>query len=341
MKEIMPITNLDDIRDLILTFNGPDKDAIIETRLREPKLTKPRGSLGRLEEIAEWLAGWQGKHPPQMNVPRVIIFAGSHGVTAQNVSAFPSEVNQQMIENFQSGGAAINQLCKVFDAELKVMEAALEIPTRDFSREPAMDDGDCAEAIAFGMSGPDLGIDTLCIGEMGIGNTTASAAICHALYGGKAADWVGPGTGVGGAELNNKIRIVKESVILHKPVLTDSLEVLRCFGGREMAAICGAIIAARLLQIPVLLDGYVSCSAAAVLHSLDHKALDHCMVAHVSAEPGHRLLLKKIKKEPIFDFGMRLGEGSGAALAIGVFRSAVACHNNMSTFKEAAVSNKK
>ena len=339
--EANPVTTLDAIKELIKRFPGPDEDAVLAARSREPELTKPKGSLGRLEEIAEWLAGWQGRHPAQINLPRAIIFAGSHGITIKNVSAFPPEVNQQMISNFQNGGAAINQLCKVFDIELKVMEAALEIPTRDFSIEPAMDDADCAEAVAFGMSGPDVGLDVLCIGEMGIGNTTASAAICHALYGGKPEDWVGPGTGVKGKKLLNKIKVVKESVILHKAVLTDGLEILRCLGGRELAAICGAIVAARLSRIPVLLDGYVTCAAAATLHALDSHALDHCIVAHVSAEPGHRRLLKKLNKIPLFDFGMRLGEGSGAALAVGVLRSAVACHNGMATFEEAAVNNKK
>ncbi|MBT3991788.1 MAG: nicotinate-nucleotide--dimethylbenzimidazole phosphoribosyltransferase [Rhodospirillaceae bacterium] len=338
--EQKPITSLDAIRELIQSFPGPDEEAIAATQAREPNLTKPQGSLGRLEELTVWLAGWQGKHPPKIELPRVIVFAGSHGVTAQGVSAFPAEVNHQMVANFQSGGAAINQLCKVHDAELNVMEAALEIPTRDFSKEPAMDDADCAEAVAFGMSGPDVGLDVLCVGEMGIGNTTASAAICHALYGGDAEDWVGPGTGVEGDALANKIRVVKESVILHQAVLTDGLEILRCFGGREMAAICGAIIAARLSRIPVLLDGYVTCAAAAVLHAMDEHALDHCVVAHISAEPGHRILVEKLGKVPLLDFGMRLGEGSGAALGIGLLRSAVACHNGMATFEEAAVSNK-
>jgi nicotinate-nucleotide--dimethylbenzimidazole phosphoribosyltransferase len=338
--EQSPITSLDAIRELIKSFPGPEADAIANAQAREPNLTKPQGSLGRLEELSEWLAAWQGKHPAKMDLPRVIVFAGSHGVTAQGVSAFPAEVNQQMVANFQSGGAAINQLCKVHDAELNVMEAALEIPTRDFYKEPAMDDADCAEAVAFGMSGPDVGLDVLCVGEMGIGNTTASAAICNALYGGEAEDWVGPGTGVEGDAFANKIKVVKESVILHKAVLTDGLEILRCLGGREMAAICGAIIAARLSRIPVLLDGYVTCAAAAVLHAMDEHALDHCVVAHVSAEPGHRNLLKKLGKDPLFDFGMRLGEGSGAALGIGILRSAIACHNGMATFEEAAVSNK-
>lgn len=335
-----PITSLSAIRELIQSFPGPERDAIAAAQAREPNLTKPQGSLGRLEELVEWLSGWQGKHPAKIDLPRVIVFAGSHGVTTQGISAFPAEVNQQMIANFQGGGAAINQLCKVNDAELNVMEVALEIPTRDFSKEPAMDDADCAEAIAFGMSGPNIGLDVLCVGEMGIGNTTASAAICHALYGGESEDWVGPGTGIDGEALKNKVRVVKESIILHKAALTDGLEVLRCFGGREMAAICGAIIAARLSRIPVLLDGYVTCAAAAALHAMDEHALDHCVVAHVSAEPGHRRLLRKLGKEPLFDFGMRLGEGSGAALAIGVLRSAVACHNGMATFEEATVSNK-
>ncbi len=334
-----PITSLNAIRKLIQDFPGPDKEAIANSEVRELELTKPRGSLGRLEEIAAWLAGWQGKYPARMDLPRAIVFAGSHGITAQNISAFPPEVNQQMVSNFQSGGAAINQLCKVFDIELKVMEAALDIPTRDFSKEPAMDGADCAEAVAFGMSGPDVGLDLLCVGDMGIGNTTASAAICLALYGGKESDWVGPGTGVEGKKLANKMKVVKESVLLHKSALTDGLEILRCLGGREMAAICGAIITARLSRIPILLDGYVTCAAAATLHAFDPHSLDHCIVGHVSGEPGHRRLLKRLGKVPLLDFGMKLGEGSGAALAVGILRGAVACHNGMATFEEAKVTN--
>ncbi len=335
-----PVTSLATIRDILSKIPGPDEDAVAMAQESEPNLTKPPGSLGRLEELAEWLAAWQGRHPPKVDVPRVLVFAGSHGVTAQGVSAYPAEVTHQMVANFQAGGAAINQMCKTQDAELRVLEVAVEVPTRDFSREPAMDDADCAEAIAFGMSGVDLGLDVICAGEMGIGNTTASAAMCHALYGGSAADWVGPGTGVESDALTNKIRVVEESVMLHKAALTDGLEVLRCFGGREMAAICGAILTARVSRIPVLLDGYVTCSAAAALHAMDEKALDHCVVAHVSAEPGHRRLLEKLDKKPLFDFGMRLGEGTGAALAISILKTAVACHTGMATFEEAGVSDK-
>ena len=335
-----PITSLNAIRKLIQDFPGPDEKAINNSKIREPKLTKPQGSLGRLEEIAAWLAGWQGKYPAKIDLARAIVFAGSHGIAAQNISAFPSEVNRQMVSNFQSGGAAINQLCEVFDIELKIMEAALDIPTRDFSKEPAMDDADCAEAVAFGMSGPNSGLDVLCVGDMGIGNTTASAAICLALYGGKESDWVGPGTGIKGKKLANKLKVVKESVLLHKSALTDGLEILRCLGGREMAAICGAIITARLSRIPILLDGYVTCAAAATLHAFDPHALDHCIVAHVSDEPGHHHLLKQLDKVPLLNFGMRLGEGTGAALAVGILRGAVACHNGMATFEEAEVTNK-
>lgn len=334
------IVKLDSVRELIKSFPGPEKSAYRAAKSHEANLTKPQGSLGKLENITEWLSSWQGRYPAKIDIPRVIVFAGSHGVTAQGISAFPPEVNSQMIENFKNGGAAINQLCKVNDAELKIMEVALEIPTRDFSSEPAMDDADCSEAIAFGMSSPDVGIDVLCLGEMGIGNTTSAAAICHALYGGSAKDWVGPGTGVQGATLEKKIEVVAESIILHKPMLKDGLEILRCFGGREMAAICGAIIAARLSRIPVILDGFVSCAAAAALHALDSNSLDHCLFSHVSAEPGHRNLLEKMNKTALFDFNMRLGEGSGAALAINILRSALACHNGMATFEQAAISNK-
>lgn len=334
------IVKLDSVRELIKSFPGPEESAYRAAKSHEANLTKPQGSLGKLENITEWLSSWQGRYPAKIDIPRVIVFAGSHGVTAQGISAFPPEVNSQMIENFKNGGAAINQLCKVNDAELKIMEVALEIPTRDFSSEPAMDDADCSEAIAFGMSSPDVGIDVLCLGEMGIGNTTSSAAICHALYGGSAKDWVGPGTGVQGKTLEKKIAIVAESIILHKPMLKDGLEILRCFGGREMAAICGAIIAARLSRIPVILDGFVTCAAAATLHALDPNSLDHCLFSHVSAEPGHRTLLEKMNKTALFDFNMRLGEGSGAAIAINILRSALACHNGMATFEQAAISNK-
>lgn len=335
-----PPQNLDDIRKFISDMPMVDTEAQAAVAKREPQLTKPVGSLGRLEEISFWLAGWQGKARPTMLRPRVTVFAGSHGVCAQGVSAFPAEVNQQMVENYINGGAAINQICKAADAELRVMEVALEIPTNDFSVEPAMDDEGCAEAMAFGMSAIEKGIDLFVPGEMGIGNTTAAAAISHALYGESPALWTGRGTGIDDETLQRKTRVVGDAIILHKNQMHDGLDTLRCVGGREIAAMAGAIIAARFLQVPVLLDGYVSCSAAAILAAMRPDALDHCMIGHVSAEPGHRELASRLGKKPLLDFGMRLGEGTGAALAIPLLRAAAECHNGMATFEKAGVANK-
>ena len=245
-----------------------------------------------------------------------------------------------MVQNFLNGGAAINQICSAMDAELRVMEVALEIPTANFTKAPAMDEEDCAEAMSFGMSAVEPGLDLICVGEMGIGNTTAAAAICHGLYGEAAERWTGPGTGVEGAALARKIRVVGDAVMLHKHLFRDGLDVLRCLGGREIAAIAGAMIAARYLRVPVVIDGYVAGAAAAVLEATRPGSLDHCIVAHNSAEPGHTALLTRLNKTPLIDFGMRLGEASGAALVIGMLRAAAECHAGMATFAEAAVAGK-
>ena len=333
-----PPQNLDDIRALMADLPQADEAARDAVIAREPQLTKPEGSLGRLEEISLWLAEWQGNPRPRASRPRVTIFAGSHGVCEQGVSAFPVSVNQQMVENFINSGAAINQICKAVDAELRVMEVALEIPTNDFSREAAMLDEDCAEAMAFGMSAVETGLDVFVPGEMGIGNTTAAAAMSHAMFGGTPEDWTGRGTGIDDSTLALKTRVVGDAVILHRHQMRDGLEVLRCVGGREIAAMAGAILAARLQRVPVVLDGYVSCAAAAVLHHIRQDALDHCLVGHLSSEPGHRNLVEKLGKKPLLDFNMRLGEGSGAALTLPLLRAAAACHNDMATFETAHVS---
>jgi nicotinate-nucleotide--dimethylbenzimidazole phosphoribosyltransferase len=330
----------DDIRDLMCKMPKADEAARAAAREREGQLTKPAGSLGRLEEIVEWMAAWQGSARPHVDRPLVAVFAGNHGVVAQGVSAFPASVTQAMVANFQAGGAAINQICKTFDLSLKVYELALEKPTGDITQEPALDEKACAATMAFGMEALASEPDLLVLGEMGIGNTTAAAAIYHALYGLQAEDWVGRGTGVDDEGLRRKADAVRAAVARHKPYLDDPLQVLARLGGREIAAIAGAIIAARLRRTPVLLDGFVVCSAAAVLLALDDSALDHCLAAHVSAERAHRHALKLIGKTPLLDFGMRLGEGSGAALAVGVVKAAVACHNGMATFAEAGVAGK-
>jgi nicotinate-nucleotide--dimethylbenzimidazole phosphoribosyltransferase len=330
----------DDIRALILKMPKADEAAIAGAREREGQLTKPAGSLGRLEEISAFMAGWQGSARPHVDHPLVAVFAGNHGVVAQGVSPFPQSVTQAMVANFTSGGAAINQICKAFDISLKVYELALEKPTGDITQEPAMDERTCAGTIAFGMEALAPGPDLLALGEMGIGNTTAAAAIYHALYGGEPEHWVGRGTGVDEAGLKRKADAVKRAVARHKAHLSDPLEALARLGGREIAAMAGAILAARLQRTPVVLDGFVVCSAAAVLHSLDKTALDHCLAGHVSAERAHGEVLKRLGKRPLLDLDMRLGEGSGAAIAVAVVKAAVACHNGMATFAEAGVAGK-
>ncbi|MBM3537325.1 MAG: nicotinate-nucleotide--dimethylbenzimidazole phosphoribosyltransferase [Alphaproteobacteria bacterium] len=335
-----PVASFAEIRALLPELPGPHLEAATAAAQREAILTKPAGALGRLEELTSWLATWQGRHPPRIDHPRVCVFAGNHGVAARGVSAFPASVTAQMVQNFIAGGAAVNQLCKQADADLRVYEMALDRPTRDFTVAPAMSEEECARAMAYGMMAVEPGVDLLCLGEMGIANTSSASALCLALFGGAAEDWTGPGTGLAGTALANKIEVVAEGVARHKAALADPLEILRHLGGHELAAIAGALLAARLARIPVVLDGFACTTAAAVVWALDSRAIDHCLVAHVSAEPGHRRLLDKLGKTALLDLGMRLGEASGAALAVNILRSAVACHSGMATFGEAGVSGK-
>jgi nicotinate-nucleotide--dimethylbenzimidazole phosphoribosyltransferase len=328
------------MRALLAGLPGPDLEAGAAAAAREAQLTKPAGALGRLEEIAHWVATWQGRHPPTANHPRTAVFAGNHGVAALGVSAFPAAVTAQMVQNFVAGGAAVNQLCRAVDADLRVYEMSLDEPTADFTTAPAMSDEDCALAMAYGMTAVEPGIDLLAVGEMGIANTTSAAALACALWGGEAQDWVGPGTGVAGPSLANKIAVVERGVALHRPHAADPFELLRRLGGREFAAIVGAVMAARRARVPVLLDGYATTVAASVLAKADAHALDHCLVAHCSAEPGHRKLAARLGKPPLLDLGMRLGEASGATLAIAIVKAALTCHTGMATFAEAGVSGK-
>ncbi len=329
----------DDIRNLLKDLPGPDLEAVRKARAREGQLTKPPGALGRLESLTEWLCAWQAHHPPKTDRIVVAVFAGNHGVVAQGVAAYPQEVTQQMVANFQNDGAAVNQICKSFGFGLKVFELALEKPTRDITLDAALDEAECAATMAYGMEATES-CDVLCLGEMGIGNTTIAAAIAHGLFGGEAEDWVGPGAGVDREGLERKADAVRRAVKLHKAHLADPLEVLRRLGGRELAAMAGAVLAARLQHIPVIIDGYVATAAAAVLKALRPDALDHCLAGHLSAEPAHRRLLEKLEMKPLLDLGMRLGEGSGAAIAAGVVKAAADLHNGMATFEQAGVSNK-
>jgi nicotinate-nucleotide--dimethylbenzimidazole phosphoribosyltransferase len=333
-----PVASLDEIRALLSHLPGPDLESGTEAAARERQLTKPPGSLGRLEEVAAWLATWQGRHPPRLDNPRTVVFVANHGVAARGVSAYPASVTAQMVQNFIAGGAAVNQLCKMIDADLRVYEMNLETPTADIVEAPAMSEAECARAIAYGMMAVEPGIDVLAVGEMGIANTTVAAALCTGLFGGDAGEWTGPGTGVVGAALEKKRQVVAAAVARHRPGADDPFELLRRLGGLEFAAMTGAILAARMGRVPVVLDGFSAGAAAAVLYAADPRALDHCVAGHVSAEPGHRLLLERLGKRPLLDLGMRLGEASGATLALSILQAAAACHAGMATFAEAGVS---
>jgi len=330
----------DDIRQIVAAMPQADQQAVVAVRARNRELTKPAGSLGRLEWLVEWLAAWQAKEKPVIARPLVAVFAGSHGVTAQGVSAFPDAVNQQMLGNFANGGAAINQICAAYGLGFKVFDLAVDMPTRDITREPAMGDKDAVATMAFGMEAIAGGTDLLGIGEMGIGNTTIAAAIFTALYGGEAAHWVGRGTGVDDAGLTRKVAAVEAAIALHRDHLGDPLAVLARLGGREIAAMAGAILAARSERVPVVVDGYVATAAAAILHAIDPRALDHCVFGHLSAEGAHRDVLERLGKVPLLALEMRLGEGSGAAMAMGLIKAAAHCHAGMATFAEAAVAQK-
>lgn len=333
-----PLTSLADLRDLVLSLPTADANARRVAEERQQMLTKPQGSLGRLEDIALWMAAWQGLARPKLDHCQTIIFAGNHGVAARGVSAFPADVTEQMVANFHAGGAAINQLCESVGSKLDVHALDLNCATADFSEDAAMSTEAYFGAVNKGVDAVDPNGDIVVLGEMGIGNTTTAAAVCCALYGEDPSHWVGRGTGVDDTGLALKADVIRTAMAFHGDDLEDPAGTLMYVGGRELAAMLGAILAARHHRIPVILDGFVCTAAAAPLKALSAGALDHCVIGHSSVEPGHRHLLEKLGKRALLDLGMRLGEGSGAALALGIVKSAVAVHNGMATFAEAGVS---
>ncbi len=329
-------SDLTQFREILSTLVAPAAASLDAAAARNSQLTKPQGALGTLEDLAIWYAGWRGTDKPEIRRPQVIVFAGNHGVTVQGVSAFPAEVTAQMVANFEHGGAAINQLANTFGARLDVHALSLETPTADFTQSPAMTEDELLEALSIGWQSVDETADVLVVGEMGIGNTTSAAALAAACFGGSAEDWVGRGTGVDDEGLATKTRVVAEGLSRNAQI-NDGLEILRCLGGRELAAMCGAIARARDLRLPVVLDGFICCAAAGCLAKVSNSSLDHCVAGHLSAEGAHGRLLKALGKEPLLSLGLRLGEASGGTLALGVLKAAVACLSGMATFAEAGV----
>jgi nicotinate-nucleotide--dimethylbenzimidazole phosphoribosyltransferase len=336
----MHFPTIQSLREACLSLPAGDAAAAKSVARRQAQLTKPPGSLGRLETLAAWLARWQHREMPRLERVEAAIFAGNHGVTAQAVSPYPASVTAQMVANFERGGAAINQIAAEGGIQLRILPLSLDEPTEDFTRAPAMDETAFLAAVNSGAAVASPGLDLLCLGEMGIGNTTAAAALCAALLGGGGARWAGRGTGLDAQGVARKALVVDAAVRLHAGVTSDPIELARRLGGRELAAMLGATLAARHLGIPVVLDGFVCTAAVAPLAMLTQGALDHALLAHQSAEAGHATLAETLNLAPLLSLGMRLGEGSGAALAVPILRAALACHRQMATFEEAGISNR-
>jgi nicotinate-nucleotide--dimethylbenzimidazole phosphoribosyltransferase len=332
------LTSLAMINRALQRMPAPDAAMAELARRHDAVLTKPAGALGRLEELAAWLAAVQRRHPPRLERVRVAVFAGWHGINAHGVSAYPAAVTAQMLANFEAGGAAVNQLARSVGAELRVIAVRAGEPTADFTVAAAMSEAELCEAVRIGAAVVEPGLDLLALGEMGIGNTTAAAAVAALVAGGAAASWCGPGTGLDTEGVRHKAVIIERALALHAAARGDGLEALRRVGGHELAAAAGAILAAGHAGVPVILDGFVIGAAALALHAASARALAHCVAGHRSAEPGHHRLLELLDQRPLLELGMRLGEGSGAALAIPILKAALACHTGMASFAAAGVS---
>lgn len=336
----------------------PDPAVRAQARARQLRLTKPAGSLGRLEEVAEWVAACQGACPPRpIQRPRVVVFAGDHGVTAAGVSAFPPEVTAQMVANFTAGGAAINALAAVAGATVRVVDIAVDADTDPalsrhkvrrgsgrIDREDALTAAEAQLAFDAGRAVADEevdgGADLLIAGEMGIGNTTPATTIIATVTRTEPVAAVGRGTGVDDAGWGRKVAAVRDAMRRARPVATQPMGLLRTVGGADFAAMAGFLAQAAARGVPVILDGVVVAAAALVADQAAPGAREWWVAGHRSAEPAHTLALRHLRLEPLLDFGMRLGEGSGAAVALPLIKAAVATLAQMATFEAAGVSDK-
>jgi nicotinate-nucleotide--dimethylbenzimidazole phosphoribosyltransferase len=310
-------------------------EARIQRRL--DSLTKPRGSLGRLEELALQVGLIQGTDMPSVGRKSMLLFCADHGVVEEGVSPFPQDVTGQMVANFRTGGAAITVLCRQYGIEPVIVDMGVGRPTSNFAREPAMLRDEAERAIEIGMSHAADG-DLLGAGEMGIGNSTAAAALLCAFTGASPRDAAGQGTGLDDAGVVRKAAVIERALALHRPDPADAIGTLAALGGFEIAAIAGLILGAAQKHRVVVLDGFISCSAALVARAIEPAALDYVIYSHRSAERGHRRMLDALAAKPLLDLDMRLGEGTGAAIGISLVESAVRLYREMATFADAGVS---
>jgi nicotinate-nucleotide--dimethylbenzimidazole phosphoribosyltransferase len=320
--------------DLRTPLRQPDATFARSVAARAAQVLRPPGALARLDELAVWLAGWQRTTNPRIDRPVALVFAADHGVAAGGVSAYPPDITASMLHAFRSGASSINVMARQVGARIDVFDVGVGEPTDDLRYAPAMDRGRFDDAVRIGRAAvASTDADVIVLGEMGIGNTTAAAAVCAVLCGGDTDDWVGRGTGVDDAGLERKRRAVTEARERIAGV-TDPIEVLREVGGLELAAMAGAIVEARSRGLPLLLDGYVTAAAALPLACANPDALAHCVAGHRSAEPGHRRVLERLGLEPLLDLGMRLGEGSGAMAAVPLLALACRLVTDVPTFGE-------
>jgi nicotinate-nucleotide--dimethylbenzimidazole phosphoribosyltransferase len=360
MDQIDPDSALDWLRE---PAKAPSAAARAEAEARQAQLTKPPGALGRLEELALRLAALEGRPRPRIDRVRIAVFAADHGVAAEGISAFPQAVTAQMVANMADGGAAISVLVEQIGAAIELIDLGTVTPipphplihsaiiasgTANLAHGPAMSVPQLALALAAGRSAVRRavadGSDLFIGGEMGIGNTTAAAAVACALLGRPAADLAGPGTGIDAAGVAHKCAVIEQALRLHGAALSDPGAVLAQLGGFEIAALAGAYVACAQQGLPALVDGFISSAAALAAISLRPGCADWLLLAHASAEPGHHAIVCALEAAgtgaPLLDLGMRLGEGSGAAVAVPLLRLACALHGNMATFTTAGVAPK-
>ena len=313
----------------------PDRDstAFDEVRARAAEILRPAGALRRFDEIAAWLGGWQRTSRPRVERPAAIVFAADHGVAARGVSAYPKEITAEMLRALREGAATANAIAAHLGIQLEIVDVGVGAPTGDITVEDALSPEGFADCWGVGRAAvARFDADLLVFGEMGIGNTTPAAAVAAGIFGMRAEDWTGRGTGVDDHTYAHKVAMVERA--RRRVEGDDPLEILRRAGGSELAAIAGATYEARLRSIPVVLDGFVVTASVAPLAAAIEGALDHCIAGHCSTEPGHRLLLEKLGLEPLLDLDLRLGEGSGALAAVPLIGLAAACVTDVATFSE-------
>ena len=350
---------MEKIKAIISKIKPLDKGAMKKARDRLDNLTKPFNSLGRLEEIAERVSGIRGQLAPVIKQRVIFTLAGDHGVVAEGVSAYPSEVTSQMVYNFAKGGAGINVLAGHIGARVividmgvaadlkphpKIVNKKIAYGTKNIAKGPAMTYEQAIQSIKIGIKLVEdefsKGVDIIGGGDMGIGNTTSSSAITSAITGAKIREVTGHGTGIDNAMLEHKIKIIKQALKINQPDSKDPLDVLAKVGGFEIGGLVGIILAGAAHRIPVVLDGFIVGAAGLIAYSLAPQVKDYLFAAHCSIENGHKIILEKMGLKPLFNLGLRLGEGTGAALGISIIEAAAKILNEMATFEEASVSKK-